>query len=79
MASLSRWASPPVVMSAMSATPRLVPTETTNPFIVEGERLRRLALLLRVQVAGHRLALLQRDLRQRGRTCPVRGSVTEAG
>jgi hypothetical protein len=32
MASLSRWAArPPVVMPAMSATPRLVPTETTNP------------------------------------------------
>ncbi len=32
MASLSRWARrPPLVMPAMSATPRRVPTETTNP------------------------------------------------
>ena len=72
MASLSRWAScPPLVKPAMWATPRRVPTETTNPFVVEGERLQLPALQLRVQVSGHCLALLQRHLCQRRQHVPT--------
>ena len=72
MRSLSRWASrPPLVMPAMSATPRQVPTETTNPLSLEGEHPPAAGLQLRVQVAGHGLALLQRHLRQRRQHMPA--------
>src|SRR6266851_717648 len=41
-----------------------------EPLVVEGERLQRPALQLRVQVAGYRLALFQRHLRQWGQHVP---------
>ena len=51
--------------------PAAGPDRDDEPLVVEGERLQRPALELRVQVAGHRLALLQRHLRQRGQHVPA--------
>jgi hypothetical protein len=57
-------------MPAISATPRLGPDRDDEPLVVEGERLRPPAPELRIQVPGHRLALLQRHLRQRWEHMP---------
>src|SRR5499427_11137057 len=46
------------------------PDRDDEPLVVEGERLQRPALQLRVQVAGHRLTLFQGHLRQRGQHVP---------
>jgi 2-polyprenyl-6-methoxyphenol hydroxylase-like FAD-dependent oxidoreductase len=50
--------------------PAAGPDRDDEPLVVEGECLRRPAVQLRGQVAGHRLALLQRHLRQRGQHVP---------
>jgi protocatechuate 3,4-dioxygenase beta subunit len=79
MASLSRWANrPPLVMPAMSATPRLVPTETTNPLSWKVKasigRPSSSASRLRATVSPSSRATCARG----GSTCPLRGSTTEA-
>src|SRR6516165_9702594 len=50
--------------------PAAGPNRDDEPLVVEGEHLQRPAVQLRVQVAGHRLALFQRHLRQRGQHVP---------
>src|SRR6266699_1684558 len=79
MASLSRWASrPPLVTPAMSATPRRVPTETTNPLpwkVNASSGLpRSSASRLRATVSPSSSATCASG----GSTCPVLGSTTEA-
>jgi len=67
VAGTSRAVIPPAAGDAGDAgDPAAGPDRDDEPLVVEGERLQRPALQLRVQVAGHRLALFQRDLRQRG-------------
>ena len=58
-------------MPAMSATPRRVPTETTNPLSwkVNASSCRPLSSASRLR--ADRLALLQRHLRQRGQHVPA--------
>ena len=79
MASLSRWASrPPLLMPAISATPRWVPTETTNPLSrkvnASGGLPFSSASRLRATVSPSSSATCASG----GSTCPVPESTTEA-
>ena len=57
-------------MLAMSATPRRVPTETTNPLSWKVNASSGPAVQFRVQIAGGPLAFFQRDLGRRGQDVP---------
>ncbi len=59
---------PPLVMPAMSATPRCIPTETTNPLSWKANASS--GYLSLASSYGPHAALLQRHLGQRGQHVP---------